>query len=328
MGSVRDRSRGAFEGFVLGDCLGSLTDGMSAEEVVSTYGMISEQLVVERVGDSSKHPPLLRSNKLNSLGSHLSAHGGINTASLVQEALERDKEHVAVGESGFLTDYSRILIESGTKRPEHSTTAMQSSAEAAVIAVAIGVAFSRPSQDRTLRAAITELNKLTGGTTQNWTGIALVVQTIRGAVNGFSVRDAIEEAIADVAQMEPLGRYMPGANVVARTLEGLDGAENLRPMELSSYLTRTVGLSAAMNEAVPAAFVLADYYRNEPLRGICTAAQLGGASGIIASLTGAILGAGGAPFGIEGNGFSARGKLEGVVELADALCDRAMSKRP
>lgn len=287
MDHFTDRARGALAGFILGDSLGIPTQGMTEEDVVTQYGLITG------LGDAWSGHPLSPGAPAGSV----SARTGLMllTAGLIDEngidtrrsitALRGWRDATRAGDDVLGPNVWAAVDGQPVQRSGSST------ADSAAMAVPIGIAQSlAEDRDRLLDTAA-RLCSVTGETHQSIEAAMLAAATVSAAVDGASIHDAVDIALAETASAGNNAQRTPEASVIARTLQAIDWSADLRIVELIGHLHDIVGLSNTAGEAVPAAIVLAKAYARDPYRGLCAAAQLGGESCLIGSLTGALLGA-------------------------------------
>jgi len=170
-----------------------------------------------------------------------------------------------------------------------------------------------------------------GVTTRTETEAALLIaNTISAAIDGESVADAIDIGLAEAAGAPPRGRWTGEASVVARALQALEWADNLREAELVEHLGTVVGVSAAPGDAVPAALVIARAFADDPYRGLCAIAQMGGETCLIGALAGAALGASCGPDGFPSDVTGEVDRMGEVAGVAARLLSHrgTMSRRP
>lgn len=259
---LTDRARGTFAGFVLGDSLGIPTSGMTADEVTDKYGFITG---VGDLGDHARHPRAPRDSTSSYTELMLSSARLIGEDSIDAGGEPRDPH------------------------PRH--TPAFSTARAAAMAVPIGVAYSVAAHGDLLFTTVDDLCSVTNESRQSREAAMIVAAAISAAIDGETVHEAIDIALAQTAGATIGGHRTSEASVVARTLQALDWAADLRSIELVGHLHDVVGLSVSAGEAVPAAMTLARAYSRDPFRGVCAATQLGGESPLIGALAGALLGA-------------------------------------
>lgn len=142
---------------------------------------------------------------------------------------------------------------------------------------------------------LAEVNVLTHNTRIANAGAAAIAAAVSAGIEGGSVADQIATAI-DAAKLGELhGHDTPGPSVAARIAWAVSlTASDPEPLRVISSL---VGTSVATQESVPAALAIASRYADDPWRGVCAAASLGGDSDTVAAMAGAVLGA---SHGVEG----------------------------
>lgn len=315
----RTRARGAFTGFILGDSLGIPTRGMAPDEVLLERGMItglsdapfrSPRYPAQPAGASTA-----TAEQMLIVARLLSEDLSVSPMEYAKAVLSWDVDGERSRDRESLDPRIRSMLEQ-TISGGSSSLPGPSSADAAAWAAPLAIVHS--SHPDELSGAVGELCRAGGYTKQTVEAARLIAHTIGAAVEGESVEDAVDSALAAVAGSESSGRWTGEASAVTRTLQALDWADDLREVELLGYIQMMVGWSRAAGEAVPAALVLARAFAREPYRGLCAVAQLGGESSLIASLTGAILGASSGPSAFP---QSALAQLENL-DMAECVADR------
>ncbi|WP_054952272.1 ADP-ribosylglycohydrolase family protein [Flaviflexus massiliensis] len=291
---VEERSCATLTGFILGDCLAMPTAGMSPSQVVETYGMISgigapHESQPLHAGKRAGEPTFVTTLMLR-YGIHLAKHGTIKPGLLVEDIVTWERK--ASRRLEAQSDCAPPLFTLSTmKEKRYPTRATLFPATSIAGAITIGLACARETDPERLHRMVSGMCQVLDGTATLWQSATLVANVVRAGLRGATVKDALDIAIADTAEAHADGSWSPGASVLTRTLEAIDNAENLSPSSLSTYLVSAVGVSDTVTEAIPAAFALASAYSESPFLGLCTGAQLGGASSTISALTGAIFGA-------------------------------------
>ncbi|MBM9432799.1 ADP-ribosylglycohydrolase family protein [Flaviflexus equikiangi] len=321
MTSYHDRARGAFAGFVLGDSLGMPTRAMSGESIIATYGFVIG------LGPASTVQPMnpgMGTGSVTSRTEHallvasMIDGGPIDPTRLARLMVAWDDRARMSGRLDLLEAESRYGFDqllAGVPGDHRSTTC-----EPTAWVLPLGLAHSS-EQCSDLGDAVYVTCQSTHRSRQAVEGAALFAHIISAGVDGAGVDDAIEYGLEIVASTPRRGEWTSESSVIARTLQAIDWAENLRDIEIGAHLHDIVGLSKRAGEAIPAAIIIAKAFSHDPCRGLCLAAQIGGETCAIGSMAGAILGA---CLGIEAFpqpvlAQIAKNAAEDALDLADRL---------
>lgn len=316
----RTRVRGVLAGFILGDSLGIPTRGMGPDDVLMACGMITG--LHDAPFRGPRHPArpagasTATAEQILIVARLVTDDLAVDPVEYAKALLSWDRDGNGISHRESLDPHIRSMLEQAVSSGSSSLPG-PSLADAAAWAIPLAIAHSSHPDD--LSSAVGELCRAGGHTKQTVEAARLIAHTISAAVEGESVEDAIDSALAIVAGSEPSGRWTGEASAVTRTLQALDWADDLREVELVGYIQMMVGSTRAAGEAVPAALVLTRAFAREPYRGLCAIAQLGGESSLIASLTGAILGAAAGPSAFPEPALTQLENLDEVERVADRL---------
>lgn len=293
MVDVGERARGALIGFILGDSLGEPTRGMSPDEVLTQHGFVPSEPAENSSEHLSTGSVTAGVDQMLITARLVKKNRAINPGELAEQLLrwnenERGRDGHEPLEPGVRAGLERV-------RAGDKPAASLSTSESARWAVPLGIAHVSSDENADLSNAIDALCRAGSYTRPSVEAASLIAHTVSAAIDGETVGEAIDSALAHVAGEKPCAPWSGEASVVARTLQALDWADDLRQIELLGHVQLIVGWSRAAGEAVPAALVLAKAFAREPYRGLCAIAQLGGESSLIGSLAGAILGVASGP---------------------------------
>src|SRR5699024_10571004 len=142
-----------------------------------------------------------------------------------------------------------------------------------------------------LFAAVANVCRLTHNTTVAIDAAALVAGVISAGIDGADVITALDQALAAASSTDSSGHWADGALASRRfaTLRPL--VDDLPEAAFIDFLRHVVGTSVASQEAVTAALLLVQRFRQQPFAGLCCAAMLGGDTDTIAAIAGAMFGA-------------------------------------
>lgn len=321
MSDAGKRAQGALTGFLLGDSLGMPTRSLNPEDVLATYGLITGLGAAD-----SEHPryPGMSAGSVTEITDQMMivgrfAHddGGVNSSRIGQACLRGDRRGVGPVGSGSRGKRTRPFHHFAAGG-DHVEMAPSTSVEAAC-AVPIGIAHGAEGDENALLEDIDALCRAGRYTRPTVEAASLVAHTISSLIDGACIDDAIDAALAIVAASELRGEWTGEASVVARTLQAMDWAADLRDVELLGHIHMIVGSSGAAGEVVPSALILAKAYADEPFSGLCAISQLGGDSSLRGSIAGAILGATSGPSVFPASVCREVDGLDKAVDLADRL---------
>ncbi len=291
-----DRALAALQGLALGDALGMPTQSMSPQDIVRHYGHI------EGLRDAVADQPIAPSMPAGSvtddteqailLGKLLiEGEGHMDPAMLAASLLAWEDDMMSRGSLDLLGPSTKAALEQVRAGADIRTTGKTGTTNGAAMRVTpVGIAFSLADEARFLQA-VHESCMVTHDTYQGWEAAALVAAAVSAGIEGALVHEAIDSAIELVTRAPRRGWWSAKASVLARTRAALDATRDMRADLILDYVRSTVGTSVDSTESVPAAFVIARTYCDNPMEGLCAAANLGGDTDTIGAMAGAILGA-------------------------------------
>lgn len=154
----------------------------------------------------------------------------------------------------------------------------------------VGIAFSSEPLDLLLDH-VEEVCRPTHFTGLGIGGAAAVATVISAGINGASFADALVLGKRAARLGQQRGYYTAGADLAERIVWALDLTSQLDDASALDALESLVGTGVTMQETIPAAFVLASRWSDQPWRACLEAAYLGGDSDTIAAIVGSMLGA-------------------------------------
>ncbi|GAB3029707.1 ADP-ribosylglycohydrolase family protein [Parafrigoribacterium mesophilum] len=291
-----DRVLAALYGLAIGDALGMPTQMMSPAEVANRFGTLRGFQAA-----AADHP----------LAAGLPA-GSITDdteqAVLVAEALIDGGGHIDPVEfAGRLVVWERRMREAG------SLDLLGPSTKAAVAAILAGVSAAESGRRGTTNGAamrvtpvgvvmasgdlpalvdrVVEASSVTHNTGVALAGASAVAAAVSAGLDGASVAEATQLAIAAARLGASRGHWAAGGSVPHRIEWAVSIAD---PTDAAGSLERIqhlIGTSLATQESVPAAFGILAVFGDDPWAACLAAASQGGDSDTIAAMVGAVAGA-------------------------------------
>lgn len=290
--TVRDRAHGALLGLALGDALGMPTQTLSRERVIALWGR------VEGFVDAPDENPVSRGQRAGAVtddtdqalivGRLLVAGGGrVDGDDLARELVAWHDAREAAGSLDLLGPSTLRAVQAYRAGRRTGTGRWGDTNGAAMRVAPVGVAHPpRPLAD--LVAAVAKVDALTHDTAIANAGAAAVAAAVSAGVDGASLAEALRLGVEAATLGAGHGHFTGGARVDRRIAWALTFDD---PAHVEDDVADLVGTSVATQEAVPAAFALANALGADPWATVVAAANVGGDSDTIAAMAGAIVGA-------------------------------------
>jgi ADP-ribosylglycohydrolase len=294
------RALGALRGLSLGDALGMPTQSMDHAWITSAYGKVTD--LVDAIDDEPIAPGMPAGSVTDDTEQALivarliaEGKGHIDSYALASRLLEWEDDMKARGSLDLLGPSTKFALKQVRSGADISTTGRTGTTNGSAMRVApVGIAHS--AQDPMFADYVYESCRVTHNTVQGFQSALLVASAVSFGIDGFSVRDALEEAINLTGRTPVRGSWSPRASVLARVRLAIELAAisaNTDPDDkmFADRLRNEVGTSVEANESIAAAFALVYRYSEHPLQALLTAVNMGGDTDTIAAISGAILGA-------------------------------------
>jgi ADP-ribosylglycohydrolase len=296
--SERDRALGALYGLALGDAAGMPTQEMPrsrAVEVLVTDEFVdapddqtvSAGLPAGTVTDDTEQMLVLARLLVD-------GDGHVDVDAFAHRLLAWERAVAARGSLDLLGPSTKRALAAITRGEDPTLTGRTGTTNGAAMRVApVGVATAGDDLSALVRTVVS-VDRPTHDTTVAHAGAAAVAAAVSTGVAGEGFEAALARAVAAAHEGQQRGQWVAAPSVAARIgwAVRLVDDERARSGETHALdlVDELVGTSLATQESVPAAFAVAWLYRDEPWRGVCAAARLGGDSDTIAAMAGAVLG--------------------------------------
>ncbi|MGW1076785.1 ADP-ribosylglycohydrolase family protein [Streptomyces sp. NPDC002537] len=316
--TLQSRAAGALYGLALGDALGMPTQMLSRPQIVSRYGPvltgfhaapadhpIAAGMPVGTVTDDTEQTLLLARVLLD-------GEGTVDAAELARRLLAWEDDMRVRGSLDLLGPSTKSAVErvlAGVPVTETGRYGTTNGAAMRIASVGIAVASTNPGA---LVDRVVEASSLTHNTGVALAGAAAVGAAISAGLDGTSVLDALEPAVAAARMASGRGHWAAAADVAERILWATRLVRGLPEEQACEQVFTLVGTSLATQESVPAAFAILAACPDDPWRAALLAASVGGDCDTIAAITGAI---GGACHGVAAFPAEARATLNGANSL-------------
>jgi ADP-ribosylglycohydrolase len=289
------RAQGTLMGLAIGDALGMPTQMLPRPVVARLFPVlegfeagplqnaISAGQPAGRVTDDTQQA-LLVARLLVEGQSH------VEGARFVEELLRWAEQAEADG-SEQLGPSSRRALEAVQRGAAPEEAGRRGDTNGAAMRIApVGIAVPLEPVERFLKR-VEEACRPTHFTGLAIAGAAAVAAVISAGLEGASFVEAVNEARRLARLGQERGAYVAGASVAERLVWAVDLVSQLDEESAQDAIVELIGTGVATQEAVPAAFAIAQRWQADPWRACLIAARLGGDSDTIAALVGAMLGA-------------------------------------
>jgi ADP-ribosylglycohydrolase len=293
---VRTRAQGAMLGLALGDALGMPTQAMSRDAIRRRYGAISglvgsipdqpiaPGMVAGSVTDDTEQAILLAQLLLSGQG-HIEPMAFAHALIAWEESMQRRGSLDLLGPS---TKSAIAAIQSGAGPTESGRFGTTNGA--AMRVAPVGIAFPTRCA-HALLTAVVESCQVTHFTSIGISGAAAVAGAVSAGIDGMGVDDCVDFAVEMADAGQKCGNWIAGASIGSRISWARREVRILSETDFKDALYNVVGTSVQSQESIVAAFVIVDRYRDDPFRGLCTAAEIGGDTDTVAAMAGAMFGA-------------------------------------
>ena len=292
-----ERALGALTGLALGDALGMPTQSMSPTQIRRCYGAITglRNAVAEQpIAPSMPAGSVTDDTEQALILAGLLTDGGgrIDPHQLAAALLSWEDDMRARGSLDLLGPSTKLALERVRAGADPHCTGREGTTNGAAMRVApVGIAFSLSTDGDALAQAVHESCLFTHDTGLGFDAVGIVAAAVCAAIDGVDAAGALEAALDFVAAHPGEGHWTEKASVAARTRLALATSRDLHGDALAEHLRTYVGTSVESAESVPCALVIVREFAQQPLDGLCFAAELGGDTDTIAAMAGAVLGA-------------------------------------
>jgi ADP-ribosylglycohydrolase len=294
---MRDRAAGALYGLALGDALGMPTQMVPREQIVARYGVVltgfhpapadhplAAGMPAGSVTDDTEQALLLARLLVDGAGR-------IDAAELARRLAAWEDDMRARGSLDLLGPSTKLAVERVLAGAPLRDVGRQGTTNGAAMRIApVGIAV--PATDlHTLVNRVVEASELTHNTGVALAGAAAVAAAVSAGLDGATVPEAVEFAVAAARAAVRRGFWVAAADVAERIAWAAGLVRGLSPERACDRVSLLIGTSLATQESVPAAFALLCVLPDEPWSATLLAASVGGDCDTIAAIAGSIAGA-------------------------------------
>ena len=291
------RALGALYGLAIGDALGMPTQMLPREQIVARYGGVltgfhpapddhplAAGMPAGSVTDDTEQALLLARLLVDGAGR-------IDAAELARRLAAWEDDMRSRGSLDLLGPSTKLAIERVLAGAPLEEVGRQGTTNGAAMRIApVGIAV--PADDlSTLVDRVVEASELTHNTGVALAGAAAVAAAVSAGIDGASVPEAVELAVAAARLAVRRGYWVAAADVAERIVWGTELVRGASAEQAVERVNLLVGTSLATQESVPAAFALLSTLQDDPWRATLLAASVGGDCDTIAAIAGAIAGA-------------------------------------
>jgi ADP-ribosylglycohydrolase len=328
---MHGRAAGALYGLALGDALGMPTQMLPREQIVARYGAVltgfhpapadhplAAGMPAGSVTDDTEQALLLARLLVDGVGR-------IDAAELARRLAAWEDDMRARGSLDLLGPSTKLAVERVLAGTPLGDVGRQGTTNGAAMRVTpVGIAV--PSKDLdTLVDRVVEASELTHNTGVALAGAAAVAAAVSAGLDGATVSEAVELAVAAARLAVRRGYWVAAADVAERIVWATGLVRGLTPEQACDRVNLLVGTSLATQESVPAAFALLSTLPDDPWPATLLAASVGGDCDTIAAITGSIAGA---CHGVHAFPAESRATVAGVNHLdLDTVADELLVLR-
>lgn len=294
---LHGRAAGALYGLALGDALGMPTQMLPREQITALYGPVltgfhaapadhplAAGMPAGSVTDDTEQALLLARLLIDGAGS-------VDAAELARRLAAWEDDMRARGSLDLLGPSTKLAVErvlAGTPLEDVGRQGTTNGAAMRITPVGIAV----PSTDlETLVDRVVEASKLTHNTGVALAGAAAVAAAVSAGIDGATLPEAMETAVAAARGAARRGFWVAAADVAERIVWATALVRGASADQACERVNLLVGTSLATQESVPAAFALLSALPDDPWQATRLAASVGGDCDTIAAIAGAIAGA-------------------------------------
>ncbi|MET9227877.1 ADP-ribosylglycohydrolase family protein [Lentzea sp. NPDC003310] len=293
--STSDRALAAFRGLALGDALGMPTQSLSRTEILADHGPVTGLLDAgprQRIAAGMAAGSITDDTEQAVLLAELLVEGDgvVDPVVLARRLLAWEdgmRERGSLDLLGPSTKAALARLEAGVPAEEAGRFGATNGAAMRITPVGIAVGAGD------LKSFVDVVARTSAPTHNTGLGIAAaaaVGAAVSAGVDGASLADAVEVAVAAAEEGGRRGYWVAGGSIAARLRWALPYLTSLGSAAREAALVDVVGTSVAAQESVVAALALAAL-ADDPWDALCQAASLGGDTDTIAAMAGAVLGA-------------------------------------
>ncbi|HTW02146.1 MAG TPA: ADP-ribosylglycohydrolase family protein [Streptosporangiaceae bacterium] len=291
------RAEGAIYGLAIGDALGMPTQSLPREVIAARYGPLvggfepgppdhpfAAGLPAGSVTDDTEQALLLG-------GLLIEGGGRADPAELARRLLAWEEAMRLRGSLDLLGPSTRLALaqlEAGADLGQAGRLGVTNGAAMRIAPVGIAT----PATELGLLVdRVVEASLVTHNTGVALAGAAAVAAAVSAGIDGATVAEATELAVAAARRAATRGHWVAAADVGARIAWAAGLAAGLAPAAATAVIYELVGTSLATQESVPAAFAVLAACPDDAWLACRLAASVGGDCDTIAAMAGAVAGA-------------------------------------
>ncbi|GHF07523.1 ADP-ribosylglycohydrolase [Amycolatopsis deserti] len=272
---MRERALAALAGLAIGDALGMPTEGLSPAEIQPVTGFTAARgLPAGGVTDDTQQAVIVARLLID-------GGGRIDPHRLADSLLAWERDLRSRGIGGLLGPSTRAALNAVAAGESLEEAGKFGTTNGAAMRIA-PVGIATPAELDRLVDSVVEASWVTHNTGVALAGAAAVAAAVSAGIDGASLPEAIDFAVAAAEMAARRGNWVAAADVAARIRWS-------RTMDAAD-IPALIGTSVATQESVPAAFAVLQH-AEDPWHACRTAASLGGDTDTIAAMAGAIAGA-------------------------------------
>jgi len=329
--NLHSRATGALYGLAIGDALGMPTQMLPREQITARYGRVltgfhsapadhplAAGMSAGSITDDTEQALLLARLLVDGAGT-------IDAAELARRLAAWEDDMRARGSLDLLGPSTKLAVERVLAGAPLDEVGRQGTTNGAAMRITpVGIAFPSTDLDA-LVDHVVEASELTHNTGVALAGAAAVAAAVSAGLDGATIPEAVELAVAAARQAVHRGFWVAAADVAERILWATDLVHGASTDQACDRVNLLVGTSLATQESVPAAFALLALSPDDPWQATRLAASIGGDCDTIAAMTGAIAGA---CHGAEAFPDDARATVATVNHLdLDSIADQLLKLR-
>lgn len=289
------RALAAFEGLALGDALGMPTQSMSRAEIREDYGTIfgfvdagPRQLIAAGMRAGSITDDTEQAILLAQL--LIEGEGRVDVEEFATRLLAWETEMAARGSLDLLGPSTKAALQRLSDGvPATEAGRFGTTNGAAMRITPVGIAQDINSVTSFVDA-VAATSEPTHNTSLGIASAAAVGAAVSAGIDGATVSEAVEVAIAAADEGARRGHWAAGGEIGPRLRWAIPYLAELAPGRRADAVAEVIGTSVASQESVVAALALAAC-SEDPWSTLCLAAGLGGDTDTVAAMAGAVLGA-------------------------------------
>jgi ADP-ribosylglycohydrolase len=292
---MRSSAAGALYGLAIGDALGMPTQSMPREWILRDYGPFTgfraagpRQVIAAGMPAGSVTDDTEQAVMVGEL--LVSGRGRIEPLVFAASLMRWEERMESRGSLDLLGPSTKAAVEKIRQGWDPEMAGRYGTTNGAAMRIApVGIAVECTDL-ATFLDAVVNASMVSHNTSLGIAGAAAVAAAISAGVQGATVPESLEFAIAAAREGSRRGHWIAGGDIADRTLWAIGYVKSLPSSARADALYNVVGTSVASQESVTCALALVAL-AEEPFQTLLEAASLGGDTDTIAAMAGAVLGA-------------------------------------